>query len=103
MFFADFVRDDPGTPLPISGSSLREDGESHREAWARIIRADPCAYCGGSGGTVDHIEPKSRSVIGLGGAHCWANFIGSCSRCNGRKATISCLEMLYRRRWSTGW
>ncbi len=82
-----FLRDDAGTPLGPgmpSGAPLRLDtpdgactpdgafstpictggtptgGDRHYDAWLRLLRADPCAYCGGPGGTVDHVEPRSR-------------------------------------------
>jgi 5-methylcytosine-specific restriction endonuclease McrA len=76
----------PGDPLgrgyPI-GSTIRRDGESHRDAWARIVRADPCSYCSVSGpsGTVDHIRPLSRS-----GRHRVDNMTGACCSCNCSKS-----------------
>ena len=70
--------------MPL-GVTFREDGDTHREAWMRIIRRDPCSFCGGTGGTVDHVEPQSRTARGIGGAHSWANYVGCCVRCNGRK------------------
>jgi 5-methylcytosine-specific restriction endonuclease McrA len=86
------------------GRTLREEvfheptqawrGESHLMAWERIIRADPCSYCGAEAGTIDHVEPRSRPVRGLGGAHSWANVVAACESCNGRKATRSLLTFL---------
>lgn len=97
-----FVRDDPGNPLGVRmpmGSPLREDGESHLEAWARIVRMDPCAFCGEVGvGTLDHIEPRSRSARGLGGSHSWLNYAGACERCNGSKRDLPLLVFMARRR-----
>lgn len=84
----EFLRDDGGTPLGRgypSGRALRRDGERHYDAWLRMLRADPCAYCGGPGGTVDHVDPRSRSARGLGTAHGWINTVGACAPCNGRK------------------
>jgi len=92
-----FLRDDAGSPLGVgmpSGRPLRRDGERHYDAWLRLLRADPCAYCGGPGGTVDHVEPRSRPVRGLGGAHVWLNVVGACQRCNGAKADRSLLRFL---------
>jgi 5-methylcytosine-specific restriction endonuclease McrA len=100
----DFDRDDAGMPLGKgmpSGRSLRQDGDTHREAWMRFIRADPCSYCGGPGGTVDHIEPRSRRVRGIGGAHSWLNYAGACESCNGHKAAIPLLLFLRGRRPKT--
>lgn len=99
----DFLRDDPGTPLGVgmpSGRALREDGDSHLEAWGRVVRSDPCALCGGPGGSLDHIEPRSRRTSGLGGAHSWLNYAGMCDRCNGRKRDLPLLIFMARRRGS---
>lgn len=99
---AQFDRADPGNPLGVGmplGRSLREDGESHREAWMRVCRADPCAFCGRMpSGTLDHIEPKSRPARGIGGVHSWVNYTGACSSCNGGKNDTPLLEYLARRR-----
>lgn len=98
--FEDFDRADPGNPLGVgmpSGSTLREDGESHREAWKRLLRFDPCAYCGGPSGTVDHIEPQSRAARGIGGRHSWLNYIAACEGCNTSKSAQPLLEYLGRR------
>lgn len=54
-----------------------------------VLRADPCAYCGDAGGTLDHIHP-----IACGGADTWANLTGACGTCNGAKATRSLLLFL---------
>lgn len=95
-----FLRDDAGSPLGVgmpSGRPLRADGESHYEAWQTLLRADPCAYCAGPGGTVDHVEPRARPVRGLGTAHGWANLVGACVRCNGAKRDLDLLAFLHRR------
>jgi hypothetical protein len=112
-----FLADHPGTPLGRgfpSGLTFREDGESHRAAWKRICQRDPCAYCGGPGGTLDHIEPKSRLArtgeaahsclpdpLDHGGLHVWLNYSGACERCNSGKSDLDLLDVLYRRRWGT--
>lgn len=92
-----FTRDDAGHPLgrgyPV-GRSLREDGETHRRAWMRVVRADPCSYCGRRAGTVDHVEPQSRPARGIGGAHSWVNYAAACAACNGRKSTTSLIMFL---------
>lgn len=101
-----FTASDPGYPLgrgmPL-GSTLREDGESHRHAWARLIRQDPCSYCGRPmAGTVDHIEPKNplKRCKGLGGVHTWLNYTAACESCNNAKRDMSLLTFLrsHRRR-----
>lgn len=89
--------DHPGYPLGVGmplGETMRKDGESHRSAWMRITRADPCSYCGGEAGTVDHIVPQARRVRGL---HNWTNYTGACQSCNKSKADSSLLSMLLRR------
>ena len=98
----DFLRDDAGSPLGMgmpSGSPLRADGESHYEAWLALMRRDPCAYCCAGGGTVDHVEPRSRVARGLGTPHGWINTVGACARCNGAKRDLGLLVFLHRRRW----
>lgn len=115
-----FLSDHPGHPLgpgmPL-GRALREEvfdparqmwrGESHLMAWERITRGDPCAYCGEmihysqrekawmlGAGTVDHIEPKTLPVHGLGGAHSWLNLTAACGACNGAKGRKDLLHFL---------
>lgn len=98
----DYLRDDPGTPLGSSGRTMREDGDSHREAWARVIRRDPCTYCGGPGGTLDHIEPRARRARGVGGVHSWLNFTGACGTCNSSKGARGMLGYLWDRAAGSG-
>lgn len=89
---------EPGNPLGVGyplGSPLRRDEESHREAWMRVVRGDPCSYCSrvpfpcrfhnGGAATLDHIDAQSgpRRDDGL---HAWTNYSGSCGRCNGAKS-----------------
>lgn len=104
---SDFLRDDGGSPLGAgmpSGGPLRTDGQSHYEAWQTLLRRDACSYCGehGPGGTVDHVEPRSRSARGIGTVHGWINTVGACARCNGSKRDLELLVFLHRRRWSSG-
>lgn len=49
-------------------------------AWAEILAADPCAYCGGPASGVDHID-----ALAVGGENTAANFTGSCFGCNREK------------------
>lgn len=95
----EYLRDDPGSPLGVgmpSGRTMRLDGESHREAWMRVLRYDPCALCGRRpAGTLDHIEPQSKRARGLGGAHSWLNYSGLCFRCNGSKGSRSLLNVMW--------
>ena len=88
--------------LTQQGHIVPDDGFVHRQ-WASyfrgaggsgvrmaaIMRRDPCAYCGGDGGTVDHIHPMS-----LGGLNWWWNMTGSCDRCNQRKGRRMLLQFM---------
>lgn len=93
----DWLRDDAGHPLGRgmpTGAPLRRDGDSHREGWMRIVRSDPCSYCTGDGGTVDHVEPQASRARGV---HSWANYVGACARCNQSKGSEPMLLWLARR------
>lgn len=95
-----WLDDHPGHPLGVgmpSGSPLREDGETHSNAWRRLLRADPCAYCGGPGGSVDHIVPRASRRQGV---ERWTNLVGACERCNGHKRDRPLLMFLRIRRVS---
>lgn len=99
-FLTDFLRDDAGMPLGRgmpSGRPLRTDGQSHYEAWQSLVRRDPCSYCHDAGGTVDHLEPRSRTARGIGSVHGWINTAGACSACNGSKRDRDLLWFLYLR------
>jgi 5-methylcytosine-specific restriction endonuclease McrA len=81
-----YLEDQPGNALgsgmPL-GSSLRMDGESHAAAWKRVLRSDPCVYCGElTSTTIDHIHPRSQRRIGT---ERWVNWAGACPRCNHAK------------------
>jgi 5-methylcytosine-specific restriction endonuclease McrA len=93
----EFTASHAGYPLgrgyPM-GESQREDGETHREAWMRLLRTDPCSYCDGEGGTVDHIIPRSTHEKGL---HTWLNYAGACGSCNGSKGAKPLLLWLAER------
>jgi hypothetical protein len=65
---------------PIAG--IAGNGPSYK----RMLRRDPCSYCFGVGGTIDHIIPRS---IGDDG---WWNLTGACERCNGKKGTNPALQ-----------
>lgn len=118
-----WLSDHPGHPLgrgmPL-GRSLRQEvfhqrtqtwrGESHLMWWERVVRGDPCAFCGANinqtnqerewrigAGTVDHVEPKTLPTRGLGGAHSWTNLTAACESCNGSKSRMSLLAFLSMR------
>ncbi len=48
-----------------------------------VLRRDRyrCAYCGKTGTTVDHVQPRAH-----GGRSTWLNCVAACQPCNGRKA-----------------
>jgi 5-methylcytosine-specific restriction endonuclease McrA len=109
-----YHEDHPGHPLGRgypTGSPIRMD-ESHTDGWMRIIRDDPCVFCGGPAGTIDHIEPqvsayRPQGYVVCRGAellvrqrrlHDWTNFAAACEGCNGSKASLSLLMMLRKRK-----
>ena len=65
-----------------------------RRSWRRVLRHDPCAYCGDNTAamTVDHIEPLSK-----GGINRRENIVGSCRSCNASKDSKSLLLFLLER------
>lgn len=50
--------------------------------YERMLRCDPCSYCGGPGGTIDHIDPRP---VRKAGRRSWTNLTGACERCNRTK------------------
>lgn len=66
----------------------RRGAASDRE-YVEIILRDPCAYCGGVGGEVDHILP-----LAAGGDGHWENLTPACRRCNARKNDRKLLQFL---------
>lgn len=83
--------DELGTIIDLPGDRLRLE-------WAEILRRDPCAYCGGPGGTVDHIVPVLRKTKhyrnGKGETATTTNGTGSCADCNGSKKSLKLIEFL---------
>ena len=57
--------------------------------WYHILQRDPCSYCNGRGGTVDHVRP-----LAIGHDDGMANWAGACEGCNGRKADQGVLWFL---------
>lgn len=57
--------------------------------YGAIVACDPCSYCGGRGGTIDHITAVVR-----GGTNDWENLTGACLSCNSRKRDMSLLAWL---------
>lgn len=52
------------------------------------VAHDVCVWCGGDGGTIEHITPHA-----LGGRGIW-NQAAACGRCNSRRGTASILLWL---------
>lgn len=56
------------------------------------LRTLPCTYCGGPGGTADHVIPISR-----GGFHTEGNLVPACRSCNSSKRDLLLVEWRYGR------
>lgn len=66
------------------------------DRWRKVLRRDPCAYCGFPAvplNTIDHIRPQKH-----GHALTWANATSACSKCNARKGHASLLRFLWETR-----
>ena len=78
---------------------MARSGAKPKASWKNQIRSEPCSYCGGPGGTVDHIDPRSR-----GGVKGQTNATGSCLTCNLVKSSMPLLLFLVaggmRSRWT---
>lgn len=67
--------------------------------YIRIIRRDPCSYCGGIGGTTEHIRPYceftrvNSTDEGMSRNH-WSNLASSCRRCNFDRGNMGLLSFL---------
>lgn len=57
--------------------------------YKRVLRSDPCAYCGQRGGCRDHIVPTV-----VGGEDEWTNLTGACHVCNSTKWAMPLLIFL---------
>lgn len=73
-----------GTP-----SRAREGHGSSDPFWERVLRRDPCAYCGGVSQAIDHIVPVASD-----GPNGWHNYTASCTACNRRKSNKPLLIFL---------
>jgi hypothetical protein len=62
-----------------------------RREWAKVLAADPCAYCGAvaPAGTVDHIVASARD-----GGDTTENLTGACLACNSGKCATPLLLFL---------
>jgi 5-methylcytosine-specific restriction endonuclease McrA len=73
----------------LAGAAVSEMGAT--EVYVSILRLDPCAYCGGPAGDIDHIQ-----AVSAGGGHVWSNMTSACRSCNAIKHTASLLTALLR-------
>jgi 5-methylcytosine-specific restriction endonuclease McrA len=64
-------------------------GVADLDPFAAVVAGDPCSYCGGPGGEVDHVDPVSA-----GGVSDWTNLTGACRSCNARKNARPLLAFL---------
>jgi 5-methylcytosine-specific restriction endonuclease McrA len=62
------------------------------DAYAALLRDDPCAYCGEPASDADHIDAISR-----GGVHSWDNLTAACRACNVSKYSEPLLRFMLRR------
>ncbi len=79
----------PETAQVLSNNRFRSQWSKR---WREIMRADPCTWCGGAGGFVDHIVPQSRCNPGQ--RKSWMNVTGTCAKCNGRRGDAPVLQWL---------
>jgi HNH endonuclease len=70
-------------------------GEYGADELCAVLRRDPCAYCGATGGTIDHIVPTAAR-----GERTTANMTGSCAACNQAKGRWPLLPFLLLRPWA---
>lgn len=60
--------------------------------WIAILATDPCCYCGGPGGHIEHIDS------GVPRDSRWSNLTSACGPCNASKRSSRLLLWLYRRK-----
>lgn len=57
-----------------------------------LLRHDPCSYCGGPAGEIDHI-----TSVGHDGTNHWTNYTAACRSCNASKSANDLLTYFIRR------
>lgn len=57
----------------------------------KLLLSDPCSYCGGAGGEIDHID-----ALGDSG---WQNLTAACRSCNSSKDRLPILRHLLAAHW----
>lgn len=87
-----WVETNPDKAKARSKRRHRRERAAHVEyfpEWETVLLADPCAFCGATSTTIDHIDPLRK-----GGAHAVDNAIGTCRSCNSSKGTKTLLQFL---------
>ena len=87
------------------GISLKHGGRSAME-YVKILRNDPCVYCGEPTENVEHILPRSlckfpefRVCLSVGsGQDGWPNLAGACAKCNQERRSKGLLVYLMERK-----
>lgn len=62
--------------------------------YRKVVQRDICSYCGGPGGTKDHITPKPPND---GPINLAENLTGACINCNSDKGALDLLGFLWIR------
>lgn len=65
--------------------------------YGEVLIDDPCSYCGGRGGEIDHVVPLKS-----GGTHAIDNLTAACPRCNRSKGARGLLPCLLLRATAAG-
>lgn len=70
--------------------------------YSQILRNDPCVWCGGDAGTIEHITPRSKmrkvshQEEGMGRDN-WQNLASSCKRCNRSRGSMGMIRWILMR------
>lgn len=95
----------------VLSNRVRPTSRYNSAKWRRVIRRDPCSYCGrrmvplnhkidnaalsdrhARRPTLDHIVPRVA-----GGPNSWMNLTGACHSCNAAKGSLDLLAFLLSR------
>lgn len=80
--------------IRLAANNAGMTGSDHEVSleYQRILRADPCVYCGTTSTAIDHIAPVVE-----GGSDRWENLAPVCKSCNSRKRSRSVLTVMLGR------
>ena len=79
--------------MPRGNVDLRRaSGRGSSYYRTKIIKTDPCVYCGEPSESTDHIHPTCE-----GGVNSWVNFAPTCIKCNNSKGSLSLLGFMLNR------